>query len=95
MQVNVQSIHFDADVKLVEFVEQKVSKLDQFYDHLIEGDVYLRLDKSDVKENKVAEIKISMPGRELFARKQCKSFEEAADHAVEALRKQIRKHKPK
>jgi putative sigma-54 modulation protein len=95
MQVNVQSIHFDADVKLVEFVEQKVNKLDQFYDQLIEGDVYLRLDKSDVKENKVAEIKISMPGRELFARKQCKSFEEAADGAVEALRKQIRKHKPK
>lgn len=95
MQINVQSIHFDADVKLVEFVEQKVHKLDQYYDQLIEGDVYLRLDKSDVNENKVAEIKISMPGRELFARKQCKSFEEAADSAVEALRKQIRKHKPK
>lgn len=95
MQVNVQSIHFDADVKLVEFVETKVNKLELFFDHIIESDVYLRLDKSETNENKVAEIKISMPGKELFAKKQCKSFEEAADSAVEALRRQIKKYKGK
>jgi putative sigma-54 modulation protein len=53
------------------------------------------LDKSSEKENKIAEVKILMPGRELFAKKQCKSFEEAADSAVEALRKQVKKHKEK
>ena len=95
MQVNVQSIHFNADAKLVDFVENKVNKLEVFFDQIIETDVYLRLDKSDSKENKVAEIKISMPGKDLFAKKQCKSFEEAADGAVEALRKQIKKHKGK
>lgn len=95
MQVNVQSIHFDADSKLVQFIEEKVAKLDTFYDNIIEGDVYLRLDRSDVNENKVAEIKISIPGRELFAKKQCKSFEEATDSAIEALRRQIKKYKGK
>jgi putative sigma-54 modulation protein len=53
------------------------------------------LDKSDVNENKIAEVKLSIPGKELFAKKQCKTFEEATDVAVEALRKQIDKHRPK
>lgn len=95
MQIKVQSIHFDADVKLLTFIEEKVKKLNQFHDRIISGDVFLRLDKSDVHENKVAEIKVSVPGKDLFASKQCKTFEEATDTAVEALRKQIIKHRTK
>jgi putative sigma-54 modulation protein len=95
MQVQVQSIHFDADRKLINFIEEKISKLTTFHDRIIKGEVFLRLDKSDVNENKVAEIKLSIPGKELFARKQCKSFEEATDDAVDALRRQIHKHKTK
>jgi putative sigma-54 modulation protein len=95
MQVQVQSIHFDADVKLVSFIEEKISKLTTFHDRIIKGEVFLRIDKSDVNENKVAEIRLIIPGKELFARKQCKSFEEATDVAVDALRKQIDKHKTK
>lgn len=95
MQVQVQSIHFDADVKLIQFIEDKISKLALFHDRIIRSEVFLRIDKSDIMENKVAEIKISVPGKELFASKQCKSFEEATDNAVEALRRQITKHKAK
>lgn len=95
MKVNVHSIHFDADQKLVNFIQRKVDKLEHFYDGFTGGDVYLRLDKADNTENKVAEIKLSIPGRELFAKKQCKSFEEATDYAVEALRRQVKKHKEK
>ncbi len=95
MQVKVQSIHFDADKKLVDFIQTKVNKLDLFFDHIIDGEVYLRLDKSQKMENKVAEIKLSIPGKELFAKKQCKSFEEATDSAVEALRKQVKRYKGK
>ncbi len=95
MQVKVQSIHFDADIQLIAFIEEKLSKLGQFHDRIIRGDVFLRLDKSDNMENKIAEIKLSIPGKELFASKQCKSFEEATDSAVEALRRQISKHKEK
>jgi putative sigma-54 modulation protein len=95
MQVKVQSIHFDADVKLIQFIEDKLSKLAIFHDRIIRSEVFLRIDKSDVMENKVAEIKISVPGKELFASKQSKSFEEATDNAVEALRRQITKYKDK
>lgn len=95
MKIQVHSIHFDADVKLVDFIQQKVNKLDQFYDGFIGGEVFLRLDKSDVNENKIAEIKLKVPGKELFAKKQCKSFEEATDLAVEALRRQVKKTKEK
>ena len=93
MQVQVQSIHFDADIKLIQFIEEKLGKLSTFHDRIIKGEVFLRLDKSDVNENKIAEIKLSIPGNDLFAKKQSKSFEEATDEAVEALRRQIEKHR--
>lgn len=95
MDIQVHSIHFTADSKLLTFVNEKVTKLELFFDNIIAGEVFLRLDKSADKENKVAEVKILLPGKELFAKKQCKSFEEAADLAVEALRRQVKKHKGK
>jgi len=95
MQVQVQSIHFTADSQLIQFVEDKMQKLVALHDRIITGEVFLRLDKSDINENKIAEIKLLVPGKEMFARKQCRTFEEAADSAVEALRRQIEKHKSK
>lgn len=95
MDLNVHAVHFDADHELVDFVNTKVKKLELFFDNIIAGEVYLRLDKSSNSDNKIAEIKLSIPGKELFAKKQCRSFEEAADAACEALRRQVRKHKTK
>ena len=95
MGVKVQSIHFDADKKLVSFIEERVQKLNQFFDNIVDTEVFLRIDNADNRENKVAEIKLAIPGKDLFAKKQCKSFEEATDEAVEALRRQIIKHKEK
>lgn len=95
MDIQVHSVHFTADKKLIDFVNEKVGKLELFYDNIIASEVFLRLDKDQEGENKVAEVKILIPGKELFAKKQCKSFEEAADLAVEALRKQVTKHKEK
>jgi len=95
MQVQVHSVHFDADSKLLDFVQLKLNKLEQFHDQIIGTEVFLRLDKSDTNTNKVAEIKMAVPGKELFAKKQSRTFEEATDVAVEALRKQIRKYKTK
>lgn len=95
MDIQVHSVHFTADKKLVSFVNDKVGKLELFFDNIIASEVYLRLDKSQDGENKIAEVKVLIPGKELFAKKQCKSFEEAADLAVEALRKQVHKHKEK
>ena len=95
MQVQVHSVRFDADSKLLDFVQLKLNKLEQFHDQIIGTEVFLRLDKSDTNNNKVAEIKMAVPGKELFAKKQSRTFEEATDVAVEALRKQIRKYKTK
>ena len=95
MEIKVHSIHFDADKKLLEFVKDKLQKLELFFDGIITSEVFLRLDKNSQDENKIAEIKILIPGTELFAKKQCRSFEEATDLSVEALRKQILKFKEK
>lgn len=95
MNVKIQSIHFDADVKLLNFVSERVGKLNQFYNDIIGGEVYLRLDKNSNSENKIAEIRLNVPGHDLFSKRQCKTFEEATDEAVNALRNQIKRHKEK
>jgi len=95
MDFKVNTVNFSADEKLVEFIREKVKKLELIYDNIIASEVYLKVDKSESKENKVAEVKILLPGNELFASKQCKSFEEATDLAVQALKKQVSRHKEK
>ena len=95
MDIKIHSIRFDADEKLLDFITQKVKKLIQFYVDIIGAEVFLRLDRSQDLENKVVEIKLSIPGNELFAKKQNRTFEESTDLCVEALRRQIMKHKTK
>ena len=93
MQITVQSIHFDADLKLIEFVEEKTKKLGVFHPAIHKAEILLRLDKNADQENKITEIILKVPGKELFAKKQCKTFEEATDLAVDALKHQIEKNK--
>src|SRR6195952_5790746 len=95
MKITVQSIHFNADKGLLEFIQKKVDKLETFYDNIINGEVYLRLENVEDEANKITEIKLMLPGNQIFAKEQCKSFEEATDLVVESLRKQIEKHKQK
>ena len=95
VKINIRSIHFDADQKLIDFIQERVDKLTLFYDRIIEGDVYLKVENTNDLSNKVVEIKLHIPGNDLFAKKQSKSFEESVDEAVEALRKQIKKRKGK
>lgn len=93
MQVKIQSVHFNADNKLEMFIEEKLSKLTNHYDQIIGSDVILRLENSATRENKIAEIKLKIPGNDLFAKKQSKTFEEATDLAIDALKRQISKRK--
>lgn len=95
MQVNIQSIHFNADKKLLDFIQEKVDKLGHYYDGVMGGEVFLRLEKSKNTQNKIAEIKIQTRTGELFAKRQCKSFEEAVTESADALRNQVKKHKEK
>ena len=95
MTTNIQSVHFDADKKLLDFVTEKVNKLTTYYEGLITCDIIMRLDKASNSENKVVEVKLHAKGHELFSKKQAASFEEAIDLTCEALKTQIKKYKEK
>ncbi len=95
MNIQIQSVRFDADKKLLAFIEEKVSKLDRFADDILSADVTLRIDKDNQHGNKVAVLKIDVAGDLLVAERQCKSFEEAVDQTIDAIRKQMEKHKCK
>ena len=95
MNIRIKAVKFDADSKLEDFIQKKVSKLGRFFDDIITAEVFLKLENSPDLENKVVEVKLDVPGSDLFARKQTKSFEESTDEVVDALKQQILKHKEK
>lgn len=95
MNITTQAIQFKADKKLIDFIQRRADKLDQFYDRFISGECYLKLENVEDEANKVTEFKLNIPGGQLFAKGQAKSFEEATDIAIESVRRQINKHKTK
>ncbi len=95
MKVNVHAVNFAIDVKLVAFVQERMNKLDKFYDKIISSDVFFKVEKTAEKENKIAEVKILVPGDEIIVKKQCKTFEEATDLASESIERSLLKRKEK
>ena len=95
MNIIIQTPDFKADQKLLDLVNEKIEKLGKFSDRIHESSVTLKLDKSETKENKICEIRLGIPGNDLFASKQCKSFEEALAKTTDALRSQIENWKEK
>ncbi len=95
MKVNAQSVNFVADKKLLEFIQERMDKLDNFYDKVISSDVYLKVENTSSKENKIVEIKVQVPRDQIIVKKQCKSFEEAVDSACGSLERQLVKRKQK
>ena len=95
MKLQIHSIRFDADDKLIEFIKKKLNKLETFYDRIIDGEVFLKIENDESRINKIIEIKLNIPGDQLFAKERARSFEIGADEATEALRRQIKKFKEK
>ncbi|MCG2459649.1 ribosome-associated translation inhibitor RaiA [Flavobacteriaceae bacterium F89] len=95
MKVNAQSVNFNADVKLIDFVQNRLNKLDRFYDKVVQSDVYLKVVKTSSKENKIVEITVRVPKDTYVVKKQCKSFEEAVDTACSSLERKLVKRKEK
>lgn len=95
MKVNINAVRFKADQRLEDFITDKVGKLSTFYEGVIGSEVTLKLESHEKVKTKVAEIRLMIKGYDLFAKKESDSFEEATDTAVEALRRQLRKHKQK
>jgi putative sigma-54 modulation protein len=95
MKVTVQTPNFAADVKLIDFIERKLAKLEQFYDRIIFADVFLKVQKTREKENKLTEILLSVPGGDLIVKKEARSFEQGADECIQSLERQLKKRKEK
>ncbi|MCC8088188.1 MAG: ribosome-associated translation inhibitor RaiA [Rikenellaceae bacterium] len=95
MDIKIQSVKFDADKKLIDFVEEKVNKLSRYSDEIVAAEVFLKLDKDVENGNKVVTIKVLVKGEDLVAERRSKTFEESTDLGVDAIRKQIEKHKNK
>ncbi len=95
MKVNVQTPNFAAKDDLLVFVGKKLSKLEQFYDKIVFADVFLKVQKTSEKQNKVVEVLLSIPGDDLMVKKEAKTFEEATDEVVKTLERQLKKRKQK
>lgn len=95
MKVNAQSVNFNANSTLMQFVQTRLNKLDTFYDKVISSDVYLKVENTSSKENKIVEIKLHVPKDKYVIKKQCKSFEEAVDSACKSLERKLKKRKEK
>jgi len=93
MQVNINSVHFKADSRLEDFIREKIRKVAKFHDGIIGGDVTLKVVNTDKPENKLVEIRLKVKGNDLISSKQSKTFEEATDLAIDALRSQAKKTK--
>lgn len=96
MKTRIQSIHFDADSKLLEYIETKLAKLPHYFSDITSASVYLKLDKASDHENKVVEIRLEVPGyHDLFVSSRNKSFEHAFDKSLDVLKNRVVKVKEK
>ncbi|HEU4788290.1 MAG TPA: ribosome-associated translation inhibitor RaiA [Flavobacterium sp.] len=95
MKVNVHAVNFTVDKKLVDFVQERMDKLEKYYDRVVSSDIFMKVEKTSEKENKIVEIKINVPGDDFLVKKQCKSFEEAVEQSAESLERLLVKRKEK
>jgi len=96
MDIKVHAVHFTPDQKLVDFANKKIAKLDTFFEGIISAELTLKVVKPETADNKLAEIKLSIPAKDyLFAKKEADTFEEAIDLSIDAIRRQLTKFKEK
>ena len=95
MKINVQSVNFNADQKLVNFIQKKLDKLENHFDYVIHANIYLKVDNTSGKENKISEILLSIPGDGIICKKRSKRFEVGVDECIRSLGRRLEKHKKK
>mgnify|MGYP001215629284 CR=1 FL=1 len=95
MKLQIHSVRFDSDYKLINLIKKKLVKLETFYNRIIDGEVFLRIENDESRINKIIEIKLNIPGDQLFAKERARTFEIGVDEVTEALRRQIKKFKEK
>jgi putative sigma-54 modulation protein len=95
MKVNVHAVNFAIDAKLVDFIQDRMDKLEKYYDKVVFADIYLKVENTSERENKIAEVKMNVPGDDFLVKKQCKTFEEAIELSAESLERMLLKRKEK
>lgn len=95
MKVFTQSVNFNADRKLIQFTEKKIESLAKFHDKIVDVEVFLKVQNTSDKENKITEIKINIPGSELIVKRETRTFEEGVNLGVDSLKRQLKKTKEK
>ena len=95
MKVSVQSVNFNISRDLVEYIEKKINNLEKFHDHILGAEIFLKVQSTSQKENKTVEVKMGLPGNDIVAKKNSKTFEDAISQAADSLRKQLVKRKEK
>jgi putative sigma-54 modulation protein len=95
MKLQIHSVHFDADKSLTDFVQEKLNKLETFFDRIVEGEVFLKHDNNNPITNKIVEVKLFVPGSTLFSKEEASSFEIATDRVLDSMSKQLKKYKEK
>jgi|ERR1043165_2731742 putative sigma-54 modulation protein len=95
MQIHIQSIHFTANTNLLADTNEKLEKLEKLYDRIERCNVTLKLELNEDKRRYFAEIRLAIPGEDLFASEKAESFDQAIDHVVSDLKKQLVKRKEK
>ena len=93
MNVQIQSVKFDAGKQLIEFIEKKLAKLDRFAENAMGADVILKLEKDNERGNKIAVVTLHIPGGDLRVEEQARTFEEAIDNSLDVMKRQIEKAK--
>ncbi|MCB0617343.1 MAG: ribosome-associated translation inhibitor RaiA [Saprospiraceae bacterium] len=93
MKIHTEAVQFKADQKLIDFIEKKLSKLDTFYDRIIETDVTLKLENSGQIKDKIAEVRVHVPGEILIAKETNKTFEASIEMVADNLKRQLKRYK--
>ncbi len=95
MRVYTEAVQFKADSKLIDFAERKLQKMEQFFDRIIEAHVVLKLENSGQIKDKIAELRLNVPGETLIVKESDKTFEASINNAIDALKRQLLKYKEK
>ncbi len=95
MKLQIQAVHFTADQSLLDFIQKKVDKFKTFSERIVSGEVILRVERPEIHDNKIVEIKLYVPGATLFCKEKQSSFEAATDKCVDDMKKQLIRYKEK
>lgn len=93
MEIRIQSVKFDADQKLLSYIEKKVGRLPKYFDGIVRAEVFLSL-LPDV-DNKHVKIRVDIPGNDLLVDRHAGKFEVAVRECVDVLKEQLKKVKEK